>query len=33
MFLGVTPHSGMTGRLGWIFLFDKYVEKKIETKN
>jgi hypothetical protein len=33
MFLGVTPHSGTTGRWGWIFLLGKYVEEKIETRN
>jgi len=32
MFLGVTRHTGITGRLGWIFLLDKYVEERIETK-
>jgi hypothetical protein len=32
VFLGVTPHSGMTGRLGWIFLLDKYVKKKLRPK-
>ena len=33
MFLGVTPHSGITGRLGWSFLLHKYVETKTKTKS